>query len=195
MGSQGAPVSPRPSRKADMTAAALTALKQYGYVGTSMDRLATMTGLSKAAFTYHFESKETLLLEVASPLTNELQALEKRHPSVPEWPGEIRELLDDYLTVLTEHGEIVAWIDADKAVLNHPLIGALLLRSNRFMRRALTAGDRTDRARVQASAILGMLWRPLRNLGKDHVRGAREQLLTMAVDAVGAIRRGTSHKD
>lgn len=181
-------MSPRPSRRDEMTAAALIALKQHGSGATSVGRLAKMTGLSKAAFTYHFGSKEALLLELASPLTDELRALEHRHSPSPDNPAEIRALLDDYLTVLSEHSDIAAWIDADKAVLNDPNIGPLLLRSNRFMRRALTAGDRTDSARVQASAILGMLWRPLRNLGEDHVHRARDELLTMAVDAVGSMR-------
>lgn len=38
-------------------------------------------------------------------------------------------LLADYPTTLTEHRQLAAWVDSDKAVLNHPEIGARLHRN------------------------------------------------------------------
>lgn len=170
--------------------AAVTALIDHGYEATSIAELASVTGLSKAAFSYHFDSKDALLVEIAAPLLRGLEDVAQNHPASPNWPDGIRALLADYLDVLIEHGDVVTWIDGDKAVLNHPELGEQLRQCNVSIRRALTGGDWSDRARVQSAAILGMLWRPMRNLDAGDVKDAREALLTLAVDAVGTVRRG-----
>lgn len=171
-----------------MTQAALAALTQHGYEATSVAKLASLTGLSKAAFTYHFQSKEALLIEIAMPLIDDLCALEDQHPQHPASLDEVRDLLADYLSCLIRHGAVVAWIDADKAVLNHPDIGAKLQRSNRFMRNALAGAAASPSSLVQASAVLGMLWRPMRNIGSRDVERSRETLLTLTLATVEEIR-------
>ncbi len=168
--------------------AALAAFIDSGYEATSVGRLASLTGLSKAAFTYHFESKDALLDEIASPLLDALAGVVRRHPAEPGWPDGVAALLGDYLDALFAHADVVVWIDGDKAVLNHPQLGARLRRINSRMRRALAGGDRSERARVQAAAVTGMLWRPMRNLGAPRTQRAREALLDLAVDAVGTVR-------
>jgi hypothetical protein len=55
----------------------------------------------------------------------------------------VQALLEDYLTTLTEHRHVAAWLDSDKAVLNHPEIGARLHHNNNRMRQAIT-GSTTD---------------------------------------------------
>jgi len=183
---------PRPSRRDDLVDAATAAFIEHGYEATSVGRLAALTNLSKAAFTYHFESKDALLEEIAAPLLEDLDELAERHPILPEWPGGVKALLGDYIDVLIAHGDVVTWIDGDKAVLNHPALGSRLRHSNEFMRRAIAGGSRSERARVQAAAVLGMLWRPMRNLDTDNVVRARDALVDLAVDAAGTVRRARS---
>jgi hypothetical protein len=99
------------------------------------------------------------------PLFDDLDALVKRHPPAPTWPDQVLALLEDYLTTLTEHHQVAAWLDSDKAVLNHPEIGARLHRYTNRMRQAIT-GPTTSRTAATARAIaaLGSLWRPVRAL-------------------------------
>ena len=121
--------------------------------------------MSKAAVSYHFRSKNDLLHAAADPLLDSLDALINRHPTTPHWPDEVRALLEDYLTTLTNHHQIAAWVDSDKAVLNHPQNGARLHHNTERMCRAIT-GSTADgtAATARATAALGSLWRPLRTL-------------------------------
>ncbi|MBT8207703.1 MAG: hypothetical protein KJO18_05460, partial [Acidimicrobiia bacterium] len=114
-----------------------------------------------------------------------------RHPDAPSWPDGVRALLEDYMGVLMEHEEVVTWIDGDKSVLNHPSLGRQLRESNKAMRSALAGEDRSKRARVEAAAVLGMLWRPMRNLDASEVDSTRDTLIDLAVEAVGTIREAT----
>jgi AcrR family transcriptional regulator len=82
-----------------------------GYDGTTIAELAAATGMSKAAVSYHFPTKNDLLHALADPLLNDLDALIQRHPPAPTWPDQVRALLDDYLTTLTEHRQVAAWLD------------------------------------------------------------------------------------
>ncbi len=181
-------MSPRRSRREELVDAALEAFIDSGFQATSVARLASLTGLSKAAFTYHFDSKDALLVEIALPLLQALGDAQRRHPAEPDWPDGVAALLGDYIDALFAHADIVTWIDGDKAVLNHPQLGPKLRRSNARMRRALAGDDRSERARVQAAAVIGMLWRPMRNLQAARVARARDAVLDLAVDAVGTVR-------
>src|SRR6476646_5576868 len=112
------------NRRDTVLGAALDGFTIRGYDATSVAELAAATGMSKAAVSYHFRTKNDLLHAVADPLLDSLEALLEHHPSAPRWPGQVQALLGDYLATLTEHRPVAAWVDSDKAVLNHPQIGA-----------------------------------------------------------------------
>lgn len=159
----------RENRRDDLLEAALSLFVERGYEGTSVADLAQATDLSKAAFVYHFASKEELLFELSEPLLDELDEVVSRHEAEPSTDEPIRAAIDDYLAALCRHSRIAAWIDGDKSILNHGDLGARLTANNRRAHR-LFCGPRPGKAaRAQASAILGMLWRPIRNgyLGND----------------------------
>ena len=59
------------NRREDLLDAALEAFVERGYEGTSIADLARATGLSKAAFVYHFASKEALYQEVFEHLLSD----------------------------------------------------------------------------------------------------------------------------
>ena len=162
--------------------AALDSFSRRGYDATSVAELATATGMSKAAVSYHFRTKNDLLHAIADPLIDSLDALIDRHPTRPHWPDEVQDLLEDYLTALTDHNQVAAWVDSDKAVLNHPAIGARLHHNTERMCQAITGSTANGTAAtVRATAALGSLWRPIRTLTPAQLATHRDALLHTAM--------------
>ncbi len=171
------------SRRNEMLSTALDAFAERGYDGTSIADLAEATGLSKAAFSYHFDSKDDILVELAEPLLSDLEAVvEGREP--PGTAVELRSLLDDYIDALLRHRTIAVWVDGDKSVASHPSIGARLDENNREMRILLAGRDASRRDRVRASAVLGAIWRPIRNLTEIDVAAHKDEIVTAVLDGV-----------
>jgi AcrR family transcriptional regulator len=170
------------NRRDVLLAAALNGFTQRGYDGTSVAELATTTGMSKAAVSYHFRTKNDLLHALTDPLLDSLDALVDRHPPAPQWPAGVRALLGDYLTTLTEHSQVAAWVDSDKAVLNHPQIGARLHHNTDSICQAITAATADGTAAtVRAIAAVGSLWRPLRTLTPAQLATHRDALIHAAM--------------
>jgi AcrR family transcriptional regulator len=174
------------NRRDDLLDAALAAFVDRGFEGTSVAQLAEATGLSKAAFVYHFDSKEDLLFELAEPLLDELDEVVSQHGPAPVRARSLRVMLRDYLDALDRHHQVVEWVDGDKSVLNHGDLGVRLDRNNAAMHRLLTPRRMTASSRAQASAVLGMLWRPIRN---GFVTGdkSKEAVIDLAAAAAGAV--------
>lgn len=169
------------SRRDEMLQTALEAFAVNGYDGTSIADLADATGLSKAAFSYHFASKDEILVELAEPLLAELELLATdREPS--DSPEELRALLDDYTDALLRHRTVAIWVDGDKSVANHPEIGARLTSNNQTMRSLIAGPDASRRDRVRASAVLGAIWRPIRNLTEIDVASHKNEIVAIALD-------------
>jgi AcrR family transcriptional regulator len=170
------------NRRAALLRAALNGFAERGYDGTSVAELAAATGMSKAAVSYHFPTKNDLLHALADPLLDSLDTIIERHPQAPTWPDGVRALLNDYLAALTENRQVAAWLDSDKAVLNHPEIGARLHRNNERMRQAIT-GSTTDGTACDARAMaaLGSLWRPVRALTAAQLAAHRDALIHAAM--------------
>ena len=169
------------NRRATLLAAALDGFTRRGYDATSVAELAAATGMSKAAVSYHFPTKDDLLHALADPLLDDLDALIDRHPARPHWPNEVQALLDDYLTALTDHSQVAAWVDSDKAVLNHPQIGVRLHRNTERMRHAITGSIADGAATVRATAALGSLWRPIRTLTPAQLATHKDALIHAAM--------------
>jgi len=169
----------RANRRDDLLDAALAAFVERGYEGTSVADLARATELSKAAFVYHFDSKEVLLFELSTPLLDDLDDILSRHEDDNE-NCSVRNMLADYLEALWQHRDVAAWIDGDKSVLNHGDLGARLDANNRRAHRLLTGPRPTVVDRAKASAILGMLWRPIRNGYLGSRRESRRAVANLA---------------
>ena len=170
------------NRRDILLTAALDGFTQRGYDATSVAELAAATGMSKAAVSYHFRTKNDLLHALTDPLLDSLDALVDRHPAVPHWPGGVRALLEDYLTTLTDHSQVAAWVDSDKAVLNHPQIGARLHHNTERICQAITGATADGTAAtVRAMAALGSLWRPVRTLTPAQLATHRDALIQAAM--------------
>lgn len=178
---------PRPSRRNDFLEAATELFAQRGYEGTSVADLAEATGLSKAAFVHHFQSKEELLFELAGPLLDELDEVLDGYEGPSADRSDVVEFLDRYLTTLDRHRAVAQWIDGDKSVLNHEHLGARLDANNRRVHR-LIAGSRPSKTkRAMASSVLGMLWRPIRNGYLPDDARSRRAVVELAATAADAV--------
>lgn len=176
------------NRKQELLVAAVASFQERGYEGTSVADIVDGLGMSKAALGYHVESKEQLLFELVEPFIDDLESSLDGLPRHPSWPGEGSELLSGYLEVLLEHRELVIWIDADKAVLEHAILGKRLAETNRRVREAIRGDNRSAAARLGAAAVLGALWRPLRSLTDIDAVREKDAILAAAMAVVETVR-------
>lgn len=159
---------------------ALELFSRRGFSGTSIADLAAATGLTKAAFSYHFASKDDMLVELAEPLIADLEALVAEREEL-DWPEGVRSLLSDYLDVLLRHRKTAIWIDGDKSVASHEEIGARLEANNVAMRRLIAGPNPDDAKLVAASAVLGSMWRPVRVMADVDVTDHRGAVVSVAL--------------
>lgn len=168
------------NRRDELLDAALRLFAEKGFDGASVADLVGEVGMSKAAFGYHLESKDELLVELISPLLADLECTVQAYPREPRFPDELELMLSDYLDVLLTHRKVVVWVDGDKAVTSHPVIGKRLQTNHQAMRRAIRGDGRSSVSRMLAVSALGMVWRPIRNLVEVDV----EREKTALIDAV-----------
>jgi len=140
---------------------ALERFRIDGFAGTSVADLAGVLGVSKAAIYYHYRSKNALLHRLVDPLLDAIDACLDTH-SAPNRPAPgARQLLGDYLAVLTAHREVVPLVATDVAILNHPTIGPRIREQDQRLRTLLAAADTSAAATLRAEAALGAIRRPL----------------------------------
>ena len=178
----------RRNRKQELVVAALASFQEKGYEGTSVADIVDGLGMSKAALGYHVESKEQLLFELVEPFIVDLESSLDGLPRHPAWPEEGSYFLTRYLDVLLNHRELVIWVDADKAVLEHAILGRRLAEANRRVREAIRGDNRSAAARLGAAAVLGTLWRPLRSLTDIDAAGEKAAILAAAMAVVETVR-------
>jgi len=172
----------------ELHAAALEAFKDRGYGGTSMADIVRALGEGQAASGGPLESKEQLMIDLVEPLLEDLESTLQQFPRHPTWPDDGRNLLSAYLDVLLEHRDLIVWVDADRAVLGHPTLGERLADAHRRVREAIRGDNRSSAARLGAAAVLGALWRPIRDETDVDAARERETMLTAAMAVVATVR-------
>lgn len=179
---------PRPSRRDEVLDAALGLLVQWGYEGMAISMVADRVGVSKATITYHFKSKEDLMVALAEPLLDELDEVVPPRAQPPSWPDGVQELVDAYLDILLANRDVAVWLEGDRAVLMNTAIGERLRLNHERMRSALVGREPEPRARVAASIALGALWRPVRKVDIEDVTQYRDLLVEAAMAPLRAVR-------
>ena len=148
--------------------------------------MALELGVRKKTILYHFTSKEELLFELAGPLLGDIESVlsHHEHSSTAADPSAF---ISDYLDALWKHRTATEWIDGDKSVLNHGNLGSRLDATNARFHDLVIGTRATGVDKALASAVLGMLWRPVRNghLGDD--AAARSSVVDLVTTAVAAI--------
>jgi hypothetical protein len=97
-------------------------------------------------------------------------------------------MLADYLDAMLEHRNIVVWVDGDKAVSSHPLVGSRLRATHHAMRQAIRGDRRSSVSRVLSASALGVIWRPLRNLTDVDLENQKAALLDAVMSVAGRAR-------
>jgi TetR/AcrR family transcriptional regulator, mexJK operon transcriptional repressor len=82
-------------RRAILDAATEVFLKS-GYLGTNMDEIAALSGVSKQTVYKHFSSKEALFVEIVSSMTNNAGDLVHNDAPSLKGDGELADYLRDY---------------------------------------------------------------------------------------------------
>ena len=82
-------------RRAILDAATEVFLKS-GYLGTNMDEIAALSGVSKQTVYKHFSSKEGLFVEIVSSMTNTTGDLVHRDAPMLKGDAELAEYLQEY---------------------------------------------------------------------------------------------------
>lgn len=102
--------------------AALDLFIEHGYNGTSLQMIGDRLGVSKAAVTYHFHSKEELLAAVVAPAFQDLGELLDEVETVRRESARRREALHAYIGYLIRQRRVATWLSRDVAALTHPAV-------------------------------------------------------------------------
>ena len=102
--------------------AALDLFIEHGYNGTSLQMIGDRLGVSKAAVTYHFRSKEELLAAVVAPAFEDLGHLLDEAEAVRRESARRREALHAYIDYLIRQRRVASWLSRDVAALTHPAV-------------------------------------------------------------------------
>lgn len=89
-------------KREDIIRAAKDTFRDNGFIGTSMDRIAEVAGVSKRTVYNHFESKEVLFKAVAQDMCNIFQSISE-HPYDPDAP-----LKEQLLAIATRQMEFLS---------------------------------------------------------------------------------------
>jgi AcrR family transcriptional regulator len=133
---------------------ALTLFGEHGYHGTSMQRIADALGVTRAAFYYHYASKQDLLRALAEPLVAEFEALAERSERERH---DVDTVLAGYLDVVLTHGRILRFVANDAAVQADADVGVRLRSSFERINHALAVSTDGPDPAVRAACALGAI--------------------------------------
>lgn len=145
---------PRPSRRAEVRAAAARLIRQHGYDSATMDLLADEVGLNKGTLYHYYPSKSAILYELMSGQVDNTISLMQQVPDEGT-AGERFEALVRLQVghVATQHDELVVFFQEWPWIERHLTEGeAAQLRSRvqdyvRFASRLLEEGIRAGEFR------------------------------------------------
>ena len=163
---------------------ALTLFGEHGYHGTSMQRIADALGVTRAAFYYHYASKQDLLRALAEPLVSDFETLAER---AQRERHDADTMLAGYLDVLLAHGRVLRFVANDPAVQADTDVGVRLRTA--FDRitgavAATTAGPDPD---LRAACALGAV-----SAGVIYGRGSTDERSLILASAQAVLASSVS---
>jgi TetR/AcrR family transcriptional regulator, regulator of cefoperazone and chloramphenicol sensitivity len=166
------------SRRVEIAAVARQLFVARGYDGTKISDIASALGVSKAAISYHFPTKDSFLDEFVEPFVGRLEQVVAGHEFDR---ASLTDLVGQLLDVLLVDIEVSRWVDSDLAVKAEHHFGDRLNDINARLVAAITGDDPTPKARICALAVLGGVWRPVLVASPQDLRACRATLLDAAV--------------
>jgi AcrR family transcriptional regulator len=148
--------SRRGDTRARIQQVALELFAEQGYERTSLREIAERLGVTKAALYYHFKSKEDIVRSFTEDYFSRLDALIAWGKDQPPSPHTGHELLDRYITIVMESGEVFRFLERNQASLHGSEDGKHRFEQFRPRLNALieiiTGPDPQPRARIRAAA-------------------------------------------
>lgn len=133
---------------------ALTLFGEHGYHGTSMQRIADALGVTRAAFYYHYASKQDLLRALAEPLVAAFETLAGR-AGEEHLDGDA--LLAGFAEVILDHQRVLRFVANDPAVQADADVGARLRRAYDHITAVLAARTPGPDRQLRAACALGAI--------------------------------------
>src|SRR5437660_9554948 len=102
---------PRGGTRERIQAIALELFAEQGYEKTSLREIAERLGVTKAALYYHFKSKEDIVRSFTEDYFGRLDALIAWGREQPPGAQTAQELIDRYITIVMESGEVFRFLE------------------------------------------------------------------------------------
>ena len=146
----------RGDTRARIQQVALELFAEQGYERTSLREIAERLGVTKAALYYHFKSKEDIVRSFTEDYFTRLDAVIAWGRDQPPTAHTVHELLDRYITIVLDGGEVFRFLERNQASLRGSEDGKHRFEQFRPRVNALveiiTGPDPQPRARVRAAA-------------------------------------------
>jgi AcrR family transcriptional regulator len=149
----------RGDTRARIQQVALELFAEQGYERTSLREIAERLGVTKAALYYHFKSKEDIVRSFTEDYFCRIDALIAWGSEQPPGAETARELLDRYITIVMESGEVFRFLERNQATIHgteddgkhrftqfRPRLKALM--------EIITGPDASPRSRIRAAAAV-----------------------------------------
>jgi AcrR family transcriptional regulator len=148
----------RGDTRARIQQVALELFAEQGYERTSLREIAERLGVTKAALYYHFKSKEDIVRSFTEDYFARLDALIAWGKEQPPDAETSRELIDRYITIVLESGEVFRFLERNQATVHGTEDGKHRFTQFRPRLRALmeiiTGPDAPPRSRIRAAAAI-----------------------------------------
>jgi AcrR family transcriptional regulator len=107
----------------DLRLVALAEFSAAGYIGTSLQRIAELAGLSKSSVLYHYASKEALLEAALAPAVDAVGVVLGTMESTVRSTESRRAFIADFVDCLLQYRlEIHIFINQSRALVDIPII-------------------------------------------------------------------------
>jgi AcrR family transcriptional regulator len=137
---------------------ALELFAEQGYERTSLREIAEGLGVTKAALYYHFKSKEDIVLSFTEDYFARIDALIAWGREQPPGAQTAQELLDRYITLVMDGGEVFRFLERNQATIHGTEGGKHRFTQFRPRLMALmeiiTGPDAPLRSRIRAAAAI-----------------------------------------
>src|SRR5215469_15248142 len=148
----------RGDTRARIQQVALELFAEQGYERTSLREIAERLGVTKAALYYHFKSKEDIVRSFTEDYFARLDALIAWGAEQSPGAETARELLNRYITIVLESGEVFRFLERNQATVHGTEDGKHRFTQFRPRLKALmeiiTGPDAPTRSRVRAAAAI-----------------------------------------
>jgi AcrR family transcriptional regulator len=140
-----------------MIRTALELFTEHGYEGASIQMIATAMGLSKAAVSYHFRTKEDLLAAVAEPAFTDLQRFLDEAEAEPGRAARWRMAVRGYVSLLVKHRGLLTLLEQDPIAAASPVVSEKMERFAERIRLLFGEESMTPEEQVYLAVALGGL--------------------------------------